>query len=221
MELVKDSPVRVEVHPPEDLAGAATLAQLQLTEKSALGAIVRNCGGLLVDGGWIRILGNSAAAGLGITRVNEFPTATDPNWRPTDGLIVGYDVLGGVFAISTDDAASTGRPGAIGQVGYFAPDTLEWESLEISHSQWLNWLLSGGTTKFYEALRWPGWEQECQGLAITQGIAVYPFLWSNEARADLSATSRRPVPIAELTTLATEFTSQAGLPSPGFLGHYA
>ncbi|MGC4937660.1 DUF2625 family protein [Kribbella sp. DT2] len=221
LEQITESPVRVELLPPDGPAGSATLAQLQVTERSALGATVVNCGGLLVDGGWVRALGGSSIPGLGIGRVNEFPATTDPSWEPLNGLIIGYDVLGGVFAISTYDAATTGRPGEIGQVGYFAPDTLEWESLEITHSQWMDWLLSGGTNKFYESLRWPGWQDESDALLPTHGIAVYPFLWSTEARSDLPATSRRPVPMTELVGVATDFTAQIGLPSPGFLGNYS
>ncbi|GAA1555793.1 DUF2625 family protein [Kribbella lupini] len=212
--------MQVEVLPLDEPSGRAALAQLQVTERSALGAIVRNCGGLLVDSGWARVLGGSSDAGLGIGRVNEFPTSPDPNWGPRDELIIGYDVLGGVFALSSYDAATTGRPGDPGQVGYFAPDTLEWETLEITHSQWIGWLLSGATNKFYESLRWPGWQDESRTLTPTQGIAVYPFLWSKEAQSNLPATSRRRVPMSELVGISADFAAQAGLPSPGFLGTF-
>ncbi|MFJ1567975.1 DUF2625 family protein [Streptomyces erythrochromogenes] len=36
-------------------SGRACLRQLQVTARSNLGGIVLNCGGLLVDGGWLRI----------------------------------------------------------------------------------------------------------------------------------------------------------------------
>jgi hypothetical protein len=221
LEQIAGSPVQVDVLPLDEPSGTAALAQLQVTERSALGAIVRNCGGLIVDSGWVRVVGGSSVAGLGIGRVNEFPTSPDPDWRPHDGLIIGYDVLGGVFALSTYEAAVSGRPGEVGQVGYFAPDTLEWESLEISLSQWIEWLLSGATNTFYESFRWPGWQDESHALAPAQGIAVYPFLWSKEAQSNLAATSRRPVPVSELVGISAEFAAQAGLASPGFLGNFA
>ena len=120
--------------------------------------------------------------------------------------VVAHDVLGGVFA--RHDA----------EMRYFAPDSLEWEDLEIGYDAWLSWLAGGGTAQFYADLRWPGWEAETRVLGPSQGIAVYPFLWSAEARADLAATTRRPVPLAEILALHSEFCTQLGLPDPGFLG---
>ncbi|KDN82217.1 DUF2625 family protein [Kitasatospora cheerisanensis] len=101
---------------------------------------------------------------------------------------------------------------------YFAPDSLEWEPLDVGHSAWLSWLLAGGAESFYDSLRWPGWREEAAAPTASQGIAVHPFLWSQEARKDLRATSRRPVPLSELLGLAADFTRQFGLPDPGFLG---
>ncbi|GAB3977722.1 DUF2625 family protein [Plantactinospora veratri] len=63
---------------------------------------------------------------------------------------------------------------------------------------------SGGTAEFYESQRWPGWHAEVEQLAASHGLAVYPFLWSSEAQADLAATSRRPAPIRELFAMQDE-----------------
>ncbi len=120
------------------------------------------------------------------------------------GLIVATDVLGGVFALRDN------------RIHYFAPDTLEWEDLEFDLETWLAWLGSGSLDGFYHDLRWPGWEQEVAALEPGQGIAVYPFLWSEEAQQDLAATARRPAPLTELRTLNTESCQQMDLPDPGF-----
>lgn len=101
---------------------------------------------------------------------------------------------------------------------YFAPDTLEWEALDMGHSEWVFWLLSGRLETFYDGLRWPGWRQEAAALAPSQGITVFPFLWSTEAQADLAATSRQAVPMREVIGVAADFARQTGAPDPGFLG---
>ncbi|MCN9244524.1 DUF2625 family protein [Streptomyces sp. RY43-2] len=67
-------------------------------------------------------------------------------------------------------------------------------------------------------LRWHDWQGEASRLTPGQGISVFPFLWSKESQADLAATSRKPVPMAELLGLNGDFCAQMGLPGPGFLG---
>ncbi len=101
---------------------------------------------------------------------------------------------------------------------YFAPDTLEWEAMEMGHSGWVSWLLSGRLETFYDGMRWPGWREETAALAFEQGLSVYPFLWSEEAHADLAATRRRPVPMREVLGVAADFARQMGPSDPGFLG---
>jgi hypothetical protein len=160
-ELFAASAVPLKVLPPEPDKAGRTLVQLQVTVRSVLGALVLNCGGLAVDGGWVRVFGGGLARdgdGLpGLAQVNSFPEVCDAGRHPAAGLVVGHDVLGGVFALNGHDPEAVGRPGAPGHMIYFAPDTLRWEPLDIGHSAWVSWLLSGRLEKFYERLRWPGW----------------------------------------------------------------
>ena len=207
----------VWLFPGDPRQGQDCLYRLQVTAASALGALVLHSGGLAVDGGWLRVFGGAAVPG-GPPSLAQVNRMFDPNWRPEAGLIVGHDVLGGVFALNGVNPPAFGRPGEPGQMVYFAPDTLEWQELEVGHSTWLSWLASGGTAQFYADLRWPGWENEIRVLAPWQGLAVYPFLWSEEAQANLAATTRRPVPMPEILGMHAEFRTQMGLPSPGFLG---
>ncbi|MFD0266278.1 DUF2625 family protein [Streptomyces sp. NPDC127106] len=215
------SSVPVQVLPADVDEGRRSLLQMQVTARSVLGALTLNTGGLLVDDGWVRVYGGGSAAGGGLpslAQVNGFPAAFDPDWHPAAGLVVGHDVVGGVFALNGGDPAAAGRPGAPGQMTYFAPDTLAWEALEVGHSVWVSWLLSGESQTFYDGLRWPGWRAETTALALSQGISVYPFLWSEEARADLAATSRCPVPMRELIGVTADFARQMGPSDSGFLG---
>ncbi|RAK27527.1 uncharacterized protein DUF2625 [Actinoplanes lutulentus] len=82
------------------------------------------------------------------------------------GLIVAYDVLGGQFAWIPS------QPGAAPTVHYFAPDSLEWEDLEQGYADWLYAVLAGSMTRFYDNLRWPGWQGEVGVLPADQGITV-------------------------------------------------
>jgi Protein of unknown function DUF2625 len=214
--------VSLKVLPAEPSEARRTLVQLQVTTRSVLGALALNCGGLVVDEGWVRVFGGGSAQGAdslpSLAQVNLFPADFDPEWHAATSLVVGHDVLGGVFALNGRDPAMAGRPGMAGQMTYFAPDRMQWEPLEISHSAWVSWLLSGRLKKFYEGLRWPGWREETAALSLSHGIAVYPLLWSKEAQENLPATSRAAVPMREILGVAADFTRQTGLPDPGFLG---
>jgi hypothetical protein len=88
----------------------------------------------------------------------------------------------------------------------------------MGHSAWVSWLLSGRLETFYDGLRWPGWRDETRSLTPSQGMTVFPFLWSEEAHADLGATSRRAVPMREVLGVAADFARQMGPCDPGFLG---
>ncbi|WP_406118827.1 DUF2625 domain-containing protein [Streptomyces sp. NBC_00989] len=214
--------VPVEVVPGDAGIGRASLLQLQVSARSNLGGIALNCGGLLVDSGWLRIFGSPSGAdteGLpGLAEINAMPPAFDPGWTSGAGLVVAHDVLGGVFALNGGNPREAGRPGEAGEILYFAPDALRWEALGAGHSAWLSWILSGGLQEFYQDLRWDGWRDEVSVLNGRQGLSFFPPLWSAEARQDLSATSRRVVPMAELLSLSRTSCLQFDWADPGFLG---
>nr|WP_245627719.1 DUF2625 family protein [Actinomadura oligospora] len=95
---------------------------------------------------------------------------------------------------------------------------MEWEALEAGYSAWISWLVSGALDVFYQGLRWPDWRAEAAALTTSQGLSVVPFLWTKEAHRDLSATSRRAVPMREVLGMAADSSRQMGLTDPGFLG---
>ncbi|MFD4527648.1 DUF2625 family protein [Streptomyces sp. NPDC058470] len=221
-KLANTSSVSLEVLPVDPAQGRGTLLQLQVTARSWLGALALNCGGVVLDSGWLRIYGSpgdeTPAGPPGLAEINDFPARFDPAWRPEGGLVVGHDVLGGVFVLNGSDPEAEGRPGRPGEMIYFAPDSLRWESLEVGHAAWLDWLLTGGMDQFYDTLRWPGWRGESGALTGVQGLSVFPFLWSADARRDLSATSRRPVPLAEILDLHRSSAFKLDSVDPGFFG---
>jgi hypothetical protein len=81
----------------------ACLLALQVTARSTLGALALHTGGVVIDHGWLRLLGG------GHGRLPSLATAngvTDGQQPPV--LLIGFDVLGGRFAI--DGGAATGNP---------------------------------------------------------------------------------------------------------------
>ena len=93
--------------------------------------------------------------------------------RINGALLIADDVLGGFYAINTGGLGS-----AIGNVFYLAPDTLEWEDLEITFSEFVYWTFTGDINKFYEDFRWKGWQDEVRDMSGDEGISIYPFLWA-------------------------------------------
>jgi hypothetical protein len=62
LEQISASPLQVEVLAPDPGNGQRCLQQLQVTEASALGALSLWSGGLLVNNGWLRVLGGSVGS---------------------------------------------------------------------------------------------------------------------------------------------------------------
>ena len=106
---------------------------------------------------------------------------------------MAQDVLGGQFAWMLNAA---GKP----TIWYLVPDTLSWEDCEQGLGDWLAAMIGGGTTAFYEDLRWPEWVREAESCRLDQAIDVLPPLWTREGR-DIGAASRRPVPMSEVMSL--------------------
>lgn len=192
---------RVEVLPVERGRADAALVALQVTTRSPMGAIVHESGGLLIDDGWLRILGSgSARLPRSLPDWNAERIATAPG-APPPCLLIADDALGGFFAI--DYGSLSGNPG---KVHYLAPDGLEWENLDASYTSFLSFVLSADLEDFYQGLRWPGWHEELAGLRGDRAISVVPFLWTQGPA--IAERSRRPVPVAELWDLKFDVLRQ-------------
>ncbi|MGF6232226.1 hypothetical protein QFZ27_006181 [Inquilinus ginsengisoli] len=181
----------VDVLPPTPTT-AADLHRLQVTVRSTLGAVVYETGGLLIDHGWVRLLG-SGDDRLGRSLVS---------WNLICGLIVpgdslllvGDDAVGGLFAVNAGRFA-----GPPGEIHYFAPDSLAWDSLGLGYSEFVAFLLNGDLAEFYGNTRWDGWQAEVAAMAGHQAMSIYPPLWAKASKS--GERSRRPVPLQELVGL--------------------
>ena len=176
--------------PASDPARSNALLATQVTTRSPMGAIIYETGGLLVDHGWLRILGSG----------NPKLSRSLPEWNRSVGLdlklgpppylLIADDVVGGFFAL---DGGALGKPG---NVFYFAPDSLEWEDTGKGYSDFLDFCLNGDLGKYYKDLRWTGWQTEIAKLNGDQGISIYPFL--SAKGPPIAARHRGFVPISEL-----------------------
>jgi hypothetical protein len=170
---VAESANDAAVLPADPEAGAAALTALGVTDRSLLGALAVNTGGLVVDRGWLRVLGG--------------PHLLEWRDRLDTGFVVGHDVVAGFYAVDKQE----------GEVRYLSPDALEWMGTEMGHSEWVHWTLAGDLESFYADLRWPGWEDESAALAPDHGLAIDPPPFTREGRA-IADAAHRPAPMAEL-----------------------
>lgn len=180
----------VEVLPVDPARGREALLALQVTTRSPLGALAHDTGGLLVDDGWVRVLGG------GCERLKRSIDGWNVLARPVEdqrlprALLVGDDAVGGFFACN-----GGGLAGPAEHVFYLAPDTYEWEDLEVGYSDWLRWLCGGDLEAFYAALRWPGWREDVRALDSGRVFHVAPPMVF--AGPPIGLRSRSPVPIDE------------------------
>lgn len=195
----------VEILPADSAKANEALYGIQVTTRSPMGAIVFNTGGLLVDHGWIRILGSGS----------EKLSRSLPGWNigktvsglgePPPCLIIADDVVGGFFLLN---GGALGKD--VGKVYYFAPESLAYEPLGISYTDFLDFCFNSNLDKFYEGMRWTGWKDSVSVLSADKVFNFYPMLWTKEGK-DINQVSKRAIPVEEQYSLNMSFRKQLGL----------
>ncbi|MGO9113585.1 MAG: DUF2625 domain-containing protein [Thermoguttaceae bacterium] len=191
----------VEGLPPVEANRKSALVATQVTTRSPMGAIIYETGGILVDHGWIRMLGSGCdRLPRSIADWNLGRTYQESGERPPC-LLVADDVIGGFFALN-----GGGLSGKVGSMFYFAPDSLRWEPMKMAYSDFVYWCFTGDIAKYYTDYRWQGWQEDVKNLPGDKVFGFYPFLW---AKAEsLESRSRRPIPIAEQYDLQFDIAKQ-------------
>jgi len=180
------------------------LVNSQVTTRSPMGAVIYETGGILIDHGWIRVLGSgNTRLDRGLMEWNKGKTIENYGEQPSF-LLVADDAIGGYFAINGGALGDE-----MGKIYYLAPDTLEWESLGCGYSDFLNWLFNGNIQKFYELFKWKTWEEDVKNINGNQTIFIVPFLWTKEGK-DVEKASRKPVPTEENYQLTIDMQKQLG-----------
>jgi hypothetical protein len=167
LEWIAAAEVTVEVLPVDRRSADDALLATQVTTRSPLGAIVHHSAGIFVDNEWLRFL----AAG-GHPRFRR----SLPSWNDgkAQGIyLVADDVLGGFFALNGGLLGDD-----IGKVYYYAPDSLQWQPLDLGYSEFFVWAMTGRMSSFYKPYRWGNWWRETRELNGDQAFCIYPFLWA-------------------------------------------
>ncbi|WP_216823609.1 DUF2625 domain-containing protein [Niastella vici] len=196
---------KVEILPVDTVKAKEALYQTQVTTRSPMGAVIYMTGGLLVDGGWIRILGS------GCSKLNR----TLPGWNKGKSfkefgeapsfLLIADDAIGGFFLLN---GGGFGKD--VGKIYYLSPDNLEYEPLDITYSEFLQFCFNNDLEKFYDGLRWTNWRSEVSKLQGDQVFNFYPFLWTKEGK-DINKNHRKAVPVEEQYSLNLDLRKQLGL----------
>ena len=189
---------KVEILPCERQRAEKSLIHTQVTTRSQMGAIIYKTGGLLLDNGWIRILGS------GSDRMKR----TLPDWNkgksfsefgePAPYLLVADDAIGGFYAINGGFLGED-----TGNLYYFAPDMLQWIPLEMEYSRFLLFCFETDLDEFYPGMRWDGWQQDVMDLRPDYAYSFFPFLWTEEA-TDINTIERNAIPIEEVYSFNME-----------------
>lgn len=165
--------------------------QTQVTTHSYMGALVYFTGGLLIDNGWIRILGSgNPKLNRSLPGWNKGKSFKEFGEKPSF-LLIADDAVGGFFAINGGKFAQD-----LGQIYYLAPESLKWEPMHITYSQFLSFCFAGDINQFYQGLRWKGWQDDIKKLSPDQVFSFYPFLWTAEGK-DINKVSRKIIPVQE------------------------
>lgn len=185
LDTIKTSQKEIEILPVDDKVKYECKKQFLINQDSLLGVILENTGGIIIEH-WIRIYGTGKCNVI-----------TRNKLIPFEELAIAEDILGGLFILLAN-----------GNIGYFAPDCLEVEDMELNIGQFLYWCFHGDTDMFYADYRWKNWKEDVAKLNCDNGIAFYPFLF---AKADnLESRMRKEVPMSEIIGMEFDFSKQLG-----------
>lgn len=202
-QMIKDAKNPVEVLPKDSEKADSALYKSQVTTRSPMGAIVYETGGILINHGWIRILGSGdKKLNRNLMDWNKGKSYEKPGEQPSY-LLIADDILGGFFAINAGGISKD----KIGKVFYFAPDNLLWTSTDLTYTEFLRFCFSGDLKKFYEPFYWKGWEKDIKSVDGNQGFSFFPFLFTTEGK-DIKKDKRKVVSIEELWSLQNGFQKE-------------
>lgn len=179
---------KIEILPVDSLKAKEALYNMQVSTYSTLGSVIYHTGGIMVDNGWIRILGSgSERLKRNVPEWNKGKTIKEYGDRP-GYVLVADDAVGGFFAINY---------GAFGEdlknVYYLAPNSLNWEPLGAGYGEFILFCFDSNLNEFYKGLRWTSWDQYISNLDGNNSYSFRPYLWKKEG-ADIDKCTRKLVP---------------------------
>jgi len=194
-QLFKQSPNNIKLKLAKTKNNDA-IAKLGVNEQSVLGQVLINSD-LAVVNDYLTIFCGSEENGI-ISFNNKMKKYYQGN-----KLIVAYDVWGGIFAIGNGDFGEDVRV-----VWYYAPDSLQWECLNINYAEFIAWACSDNIKEFYKSFLWKDIGSLLEKVQREEAILVYSFMWSKEC--DIETADKKIVPIEELVALNVEYENKIG-----------
>lgn len=204
-EWIKSAKNKIEILSVDKQKAKDALYKTQVTTRSPMGSIVYETGGILIDNGWIRILGSGNA------KLNR----SLPEWnlgkgfkefgQPSSFLLIADDAIGGFFLLN-----GGGLGQDLGKIYYFAPDSLEFEPLNITYTEFLNFCFNNNLEEFYKGYRWKTWKEDVAKLSCDRVFNFVPYLWTKEGK-DIEKASRKDIAIEEQYSLNLDFRKQLGI----------
>lgn len=183
---------KVQVLECDSALAKTALYQTQVSTYATLGAVIYHTGGIMIDNGWLRILGSgSPKLSRSVPEWNKGKSIKEYGDQP-DFTLVADDAIGGFFAINYGAFGSD-----LKSVYYLAPNSLKWESLGLGYTEFLRFCLDGDLSDFYKGLRWSTWDQFIANLDGNKSYSFRPYLWT-EAGMDIEKVSRKLVPTEDL-----------------------
>ena len=204
-QMIDSAKNKIEVLPCDTSKRNLALYQLQVTSRTPMGAIIYNTGGILVDNGWIRILGSgSKKINRSVPDWNKGKTYNNFGDIPRYYLIAD-DAIGGFFAVNNGFFGK-----ALGKVFYLSADRLVWEPLNMTYTDFLYFCFSDNLNNFYGNLRWPNWKKDAAKLKGDKVFNFNPYLWTKEGK-NINKNKRKIIAIEEQFQFNMQSRKQLGL----------
>lgn len=185
---------KIQILANDSLRSKEALFNTQISTRSPMGAIVFHTGGILIDNGWIRIYG-SGSEKLNRNLPDWNKGKTFQNFGDKPGyLIIADDAVGGFFLLNGGDLGND-----LGKIYYLSPDNNEYEQLDLTYTEFINFCFSGNIDLFYKDLRWKKWEDDFKELSTNEAFMFYPYLWTKEGR-DINKVEKNKASIDEIYT---------------------
>jgi hypothetical protein len=183
---------KVEILELDPAKGREALYNAQISTYSTLGSVIYNTGGILVDKGWIRILGSgSARLSRSVADWNKGKSISAFGDKPSF-LLVADDAVGGFFAINYGAFGSD-----LKNIYYLAPNSLNWEPLGFGYGEFILFCFESDLNKFYKGLRWSTWNQFIANLDGNKSYTFRPYLFTAEG-TDIEKCTRKLISTEEL-----------------------
>ena len=204
-EWIDSAKNNVEVLKADTSSAKDALYKTQVSTRSIMGSIVYCTGGILVDHGWIRILGSG----------NPKMTRTLPDWNvgkafskigdPPAYYLVADDAAGGYFAMNYGLFGTD-----LDSMYYLSPDNLEWEPLGMNYEDFIYFCFNGDVKKFYTGIKWKSWRKDMLALKPDEVFHILPPLWSKQGK-NLEKNQQTPVPAEEQFLYNLDLRKQMGI----------